>query len=69
MIVEAKAHHLKKGDGLDFCHAVMASTFAHVATLDKHWKRRLDGFPEPNKLARIYYQNERFLSRRSQQLA
>jgi hypothetical protein len=58
LILEAKAYKLKKGDGVDFCHAVMASAFASVATLDKHWKRRIEGLPQPNKLARIYYQQE-----------
>ena len=58
LIVEAKAYRLKKGDGLDFCHAVMASAFASVATLDKHWKRRVEGLPKPNRLAGIYYQQE-----------
>jgi hypothetical protein len=32
----------------------MASTFASFATLDKHWKRRIEGLPRPNGLARIY---------------
>lgn len=58
LIVESKSHRIKKGDGLDFCHAVMASAFAHVAALDKHWKRRVESLPKPNKLARIYYQPE-----------
>ncbi len=58
MIVDAKAYKLKKGDGLDFFHAVMASAFASVATLDKHWKRRVENLPKPNGLARIYYQQE-----------
>lgn len=58
LIVEAKAYQLKKGDGLDFCHAVMASAFASIATLDKHWKRRIEDLPKPNGLARIYYQPE-----------
>lgn len=58
LIVEAKAYQVKKGDGLDFCHAVMGSAFASVATLDKHWKRRVEGLPRPNGLARIYYQPE-----------
>jgi hypothetical protein len=56
LILEAKSHRLKKGDGCDFCHAVIASAFASVATLDKHWKRRIEGLPKPNKLARIYYE-------------
>ncbi len=58
LIVEAKGHPLKPGDALDFSHAVMASAFATVATLDKHWKRRVEGLPKPNGLARIYYQPE-----------
>jgi len=43
---------------MDFCHAVLAAAFASVATLDKHWKRRIEGLPKPNKLARIYYSPE-----------
>ena len=54
LIIEARAHPIKKGDGLDFCHAVMASAFGSVATLDKHWKRRIESCPSPNGLARIY---------------
>ncbi len=56
LIVESG--QLKKGDGLDFCHAVMASAFASVATLDKHWKRRVENLPKPNKLAHIYSKGE-----------
>ncbi len=52
LIIEANP--LKPGDGMDFCHAVMASTFASFATLDKHWKRRVEALPKPNRLARIY---------------
>lgn len=58
LIVEARAYQLKKGDGVDFCHAVIGSAFANYATLDKHWKRRIEGLPKPNNLARIYYQPE-----------
>lgn len=54
LIRESRVNHVKKGDGLDFCHAVMAGAFASVATLDKHWKRRVEGLPKPNKLALIY---------------
>jgi|SRR6266478_2605398 len=50
----AESNHLKKGDGLDFFHAVMASSFATVATLDGPWKRRIEKLLKPNKLARIY---------------
>ena len=52
LIIEANP--LKPGDGMDFCHAVMASTLASFATLDKHWKRRVEALPKPNRLARIY---------------
>lgn len=58
LIVEAKAYHVKKGDGLDFCHAVIGSAFASVAALDKHWKRRVASLPTPNGLARIYSKPE-----------
>jgi hypothetical protein len=58
LILEAKSHVLKKGDGTDFCHAAMASAFATVGTLDKHWKRRVESLPKPNRLARIYYAPE-----------
>jgi hypothetical protein len=55
LIIEAETHPPKKGDGCDFSHAVMASAFASFATLDRHWKRRIDNLPKPNQLARIYY--------------
>jgi hypothetical protein len=55
LIVESKAFKLKKGDGVDFCHAVIASAFASFATLDRHWKRRVEALAKPNGLARIYY--------------
>jgi hypothetical protein len=58
LILEASSHRLKKGDGIDFSHAVMASAFANFGALDKHWKRRLDGLPKPNDVARIYYEPE-----------
>lgn len=58
LIVEAKAYQVKKGDGMDFCHAVVGSAFASVATLDKQWKRRVEGLPKPNGLARIYSKPE-----------
>jgi hypothetical protein len=54
LIIESKSHQVKKGDGMDFCHAVMGSAFASFATLDKNWKRRVEALPKPNKLARIY---------------
>ena len=49
---------MKKGDGMDFCHAMMASSFAVFATLDKQWKGRVERFPTPNRAARIYYEPE-----------
>jgi hypothetical protein len=49
-------YQIKKGDGIDFCHAVMASAFATFATLDKQWKRRIDNLPKPNRTARTYYE-------------
>ncbi len=55
LILDAKGYPLKKGDGTDFCHTVIASAFANVATLDKHWKRRVEDLPQPNEVARIYY--------------
>ena len=58
LVVEARSYHLKKGDGIDFCHSLMASAFASVGTLDRHWKRRVESLPKPNKLARIYYSPE-----------
>jgi hypothetical protein len=58
LILEAKSHPLKRGDGVDFSHAIMASAFANFGALDKHWKRRIDGLPKPNQLARIYYELE-----------
>jgi hypothetical protein len=49
---------LRKGDGLDFCHAVMATSFATFAARDKQWKRRVENLPKPNQAARIYYEPE-----------
>jgi hypothetical protein len=51
MAVEANS--LKKGDGMDFCHAVVACAFSSFAALDTQWKRRVASLP-PNRLARIY---------------
>lgn len=53
-ILVLEASTFKKGDALDFCHAVMAAAFASFATLDTHWKRRVESLPQPNQLARIY---------------
>ena len=51
-------YQVKKGDGMDFCHAVVASAFATFATLDKQWKRRAENLPKPNRVSRIYYEPE-----------
>lgn len=49
---------IQKGDGMDFCHAIMASAYASFATLDKRWKHRVESLPKPNQLARIYGPSE-----------
>jgi hypothetical protein len=58
LVLDAKAFQLKKGDGIDYCHAVIAASFARAATLDKAWKRRIEALPKPNDLAKIYYRPE-----------
>ncbi len=58
LIVEAKSFQLEEGDGLDFCHAVMAASYGSIATLDKGWKRRVENLPKPNRLAKVYYRPE-----------
>jgi hypothetical protein len=47
---------LKRGDGLDFCHAVMACAFSSFAALDSYWQRRLSTLPK-HPLARVYSRN------------
>jgi len=56
LVVESKQYALKKGDGLDFSHAVIGSAYGTFATLDKHWKRRVESLPQPNTMAKIYYE-------------
>lgn len=58
VVREVRGHPLKDGDVADLCHAVIGSAYARLATLDKHWKRRVENLPEPNGLARIYYRQE-----------
>jgi hypothetical protein len=58
LVLEGKAHHWKRGDSADFCHALFAASYAQLATLDKHWKRRIELLPKPNSLASIYYEPE-----------
>ena len=55
LVLEAKAFHYKKNDGLDFCHAVLASAYGSMITLDKQWKRRVENLPSHNRLAKVYY--------------
>lgn len=57
-LVSDSGYQIKKGDGIDFGHAVMASAFANFATLDKQWKRRVENLPKPNRNPRIYYEPE-----------
>jgi hypothetical protein len=54
MVLEALRYKLMPGDGIDFCQAVIGPAYASVATLDKHWKRRVEALPQPNWLARVY---------------
>ena len=58
LVLEAKSHTLKRNDGLDLCHAVMATSSASFASLDKHWKRRVSLLPTPNQLAQVFYRPE-----------
>jgi hypothetical protein len=53
-----RGYQVRSGDGMDFCHAVMATAFASFATLDKQWKRRVENLPKPNRVPRIYYEPE-----------
>ncbi len=58
LVQEARAFHFKPHDGLDLCHAVLAASYAGLATLDRHWKRRVETLPKPNRLSKIYYRPE-----------
>lgn len=58
LVLEGKAYQWKRGDSADFFHALLAASYAQVATLDKQWKRRIETLPKPNSLASIYYQPE-----------
>ena len=58
LILESKSQPLRRNDGLDFCHTVLAAAFANVAALDKQWKRRVNNLPRPNQFATIYYAPE-----------
>jgi hypothetical protein len=52
-VMAIEPNSLKKGDGMDFCHAVVSFAFSTFAAIDTHWKRRLAHLP-PNRLARVY---------------
>ena len=58
LILESRSRVIVPNDGIDFAQAVIGSAYASVATLDKHWKRRIEMLPKPNRVARIYYQQE-----------
>jgi hypothetical protein len=64
LVLEGKAYRWKRGDSADFCHALLAASYAQFATLDKSWKRRIECLPKPNSLAAVYYKPEldRFVS-------
>lgn len=57
-LVSDRGIQVKQGDGIDFCHAVMAAAFSNFATLDKQWKVRVENLPKPNELPRVYYRPE-----------
>ncbi len=57
-LVSDRGYQIKKGDGIDFFHAVMASAFSTFATLDKQWKRRVANLPKPSRVPRVYYEPE-----------
>jgi len=54
LILEAKKHPLKRNDGMDLSHAVVAAGFSSAGTLDADWKRRIESIPGPHQLAPIY---------------
>ena len=58
LILESKSHVIMPNDGIDFAQTVIGAAYASVATLDKHWKRRIEMLPEPNRVARTYYQQQ-----------
>ena len=58
IVRESKHFHLKKNDGLDFLHAVLAIAYSRLTALDKHWQRRVNSLPGPHHLAKVYYRNE-----------
>jgi hypothetical protein len=57
-IMAVDSNSLTKGDGLDFCHAVMGCAYATFTTLDSKWKRRIEKLPQPHGLPRVYFPAE-----------
>jgi hypothetical protein len=57
-LIRDRGTQIRKGDGMDFCHAVMATAFSNFATLDKQWKARVESLPKPNGAPRVYYRPE-----------
>jgi len=58
LVIDAKGHPLKRGDGRDLCHAIVGAAYGGFAVLDKHWKKRIEELPKPNGLAKVYYAPE-----------
>jgi len=61
LILEAKERTITLNDGVDFAQAVVATAYASIASVDKHWKRRVEMIlpkPKPSTLAALYYQPE-----------
>ena len=57
LVEDAKGFTLKKGDGVDFCHAAIGASFARFLTVDKQWKRRVDALPAREQ-RQTYYRAE-----------
>ena len=54
-----RGDHLKTGDGMDFCHAVLGLAYGSLATVDRVWKARLTrAIPSMSGLAKLYYRPE-----------
>ena len=58
LVIERKAFQLKDGDAADLCHAVIGTAYGSIATLDRQWKRRVEGLPHPNGLACPFYRRQ-----------
>lgn len=58
IVIEWKQYHFDAHDARDLCHAVVATAYSSICTLDKAWKRRIEGLPQPHRLARVFYSRE-----------